>query len=208
MINTKKSINVLGVIFDTKLQWSEHVTKALQKANRSLNAIKMIRKFFSTKELVNLVTSNYYSILLYNSEIWHSANLNVSLKQKLLSASANALKMCLHYPQTRISHYNLHKMTNRATPAMYCKYKGALQIFKLCNEDTPEDEWIHLNFDIINTTRQQFFEVRLNHRLRVGRNALCNKLHDLNGKIPLDWLNLSFENFKIKCKKQFLSFTN
>ena len=207
-ITTKKWINVLGVVFDSNLQWSEHVTKALQKSNKSLNAIKMIRKYFSTNELTTLVTSNYYSILLYNSEIWHSANLNVLLKQKLLTASANALRMCLHYPQTRISHQNLHKLTNRATPHMYCEYKSALQIFKLFNENTPENEWIHLNQDIINTTRQQFFEVRLNHRLRVGKNALCNKLHDLNGKIPLDWLNLSVENYKIKCKNKFLSFNN
>ena len=199
---------MLGVVFDSNLQWSEHVTKALQKSNKSLNAIKMIRKYFSTNELTTLVTSNYYSILLYNSEIWHSANLNVLLKQKLLTASANALRMCLHYPQTRISHQNLHKLTNRATPHMYCEYKSALQIFKLFNENTPENEWIHLNQDIINTTRQQFFEVRLNHRLRVGKNALCNKLHDLNCKIPLDWLNLSVENYKIKCKNKFLSFNN
>ncbi len=128
------------------------------------------------------------------------------LKQKLLTASANALKMCLHYPGTRISHHNLHKATNRATPSMYCDYKSALQIFKLLNENTPKNDWIHLNLDIINTTRQQFFEVRLNHRLRVGKNALCNELHDLNGKIPLDWLNLPLESFKIKCKNKFLSF--
>jgi hypothetical protein len=46
---------------------------------------------FSTKELAALVISNFYSILLYNSEVWHSANLNVVLKQKLLTALANAL---------------------------------------------------------------------------------------------------------------------
>ena len=94
-INTKKSLNVLGVIFDLKLQWSDHVANAILKASRSLNALKMIRKYFTTKELLSLVTSNYFSILLYNSEIWHSSNLKIILQQKLLSASANALKMCL-----------------------------------------------------------------------------------------------------------------
>jgi hypothetical protein len=74
-IQTKKSMNVLGVIFDSKLQWTEHVSKAVQKSSRSLNALKIIRKYFNTPELINLVTSNFFSILLYNSEIWHSANL-------------------------------------------------------------------------------------------------------------------------------------
>ena len=206
-ILTKKSINVLGVIFDSKLQWSEHVAKAVQKSNRSLNALKIIRKFFNTKELIALVTSNYFSVLLYNSEIWQSSNLKVVLQQKLFSASSNALKMCLHYPKTNISHLNIHKLTKRATPSMYCNYKSALQLFKLFNECTPLTEWCHLNFDIINTSRQQFFEIKLNYMLRIGQNVLCNKLHHLNGKIPLEWLNLSFDNYKIKCKNKLLTFT-
>ena len=39
-MKTKSTMNVLGVIFDTKLQWSSHVTKTRQKANGSLNALK------------------------------------------------------------------------------------------------------------------------------------------------------------------------
>ena len=205
-ILTKKSMNVLGVIFDCKLQWSDHVAGALTKSNRSLNAIKIIRKHFSTKELTTLVTSNYFSILFYNSEIWHSSNLKVNLHQNLLSASANALKMCLHYPKLNVSNVNLHKITNRATPSMYNEYKCALQLFKLFNDNTPQIEWLHLNFNIVNTPRQHFFEIYQTNQLRIGKNALCNKLHQLNGKIPLAWLNLSFDSFKIKCKNKFLTF--
>ena len=41
--------------------------------------------------------------------------------------------------------------------------------------------------------------------LKVGLNALTNRLANINGKIELAWLNLSYELFKIKCKKNFLS---
>jgi hypothetical protein len=51
-IRQKKTLNVLGVIFDLKLQWNEHVAKAITKSNYSLNGLKLIRKYFSTKELV------------------------------------------------------------------------------------------------------------------------------------------------------------
>ena len=37
--------------------------------------------------------------------------------------------------------------------------------------------------------------------LKVGLNALTNRLANINGKIELAWLNLSYELFKIKCKK-------
>jgi hypothetical protein len=35
---------------------------------------------------------------------------------------------------------------------------------------------------------------------KIGSNASSNRLYVMNGKIPLDWLNLSLDSFKIKCK--------
>jgi hypothetical protein len=59
---TKKVINVLGVTFDSKLTWAVQVD--IHKANKALNTIKFIQKYFSTKKLVHILTSNFYSILL------------------------------------------------------------------------------------------------------------------------------------------------
>ena len=205
-ITSKKYINILGVVFDSKLQWTNHVAKAINKSNRSLNALRLIRKYFNTQELTSLVTSNYYSILMYNSEIWYSTNLKESDKHNLFVASAKALKMCLHYPKDNISYIEMHKSTKRATPEMYNVYKCAIQLFKLFNETNQTDEWCHLNLNIINTSRQKFFEIKLTNRTRIGLNSTCNKLHQLNGKIPLNWLNLSLNNFKLKCKNKFLTF--
>jgi hypothetical protein len=70
-IISKNVINVLSVTFDSKLQWSEHISKTISKATSTLNAIKLVRIFFNTLELTNLLTRKYYSILYCNSEIWH-----------------------------------------------------------------------------------------------------------------------------------------
>ena len=56
---------------------------------------KIIKGHFKTKELLQLITSNYYSILYYNSEIWHLQSLKANLKQKLLSSSARGVKSCV-----------------------------------------------------------------------------------------------------------------
>ena len=45
VITSKNVINVLGVTFDSRLQWSEQVSKTISKANRALFAIKLIRRF-------------------------------------------------------------------------------------------------------------------------------------------------------------------
>ena len=81
----------LGVIFYSKLQWTEHVAKCSSKALKALNAIKLIKRYFTKTELLQLITSKVLSILYYNLEIWHLPNLKRNLKQKLLSVSANAI---------------------------------------------------------------------------------------------------------------------
>ena len=110
------SINVLGVLFDSKLTWSDHVATTLLKTNKALCAIKLIRKFFTTKELVQIATATVYSILYYNSKIWHLQSLKQSLKQRILSSSASVLKACMKYNSRMISFERIHSKKNRATP--------------------------------------------------------------------------------------------
>jgi hypothetical protein len=55
----KNQISVLGVIFYSRLKWSIQLSHIIQKANKALCAITLISRYFSTKELVLLLTSNY-----------------------------------------------------------------------------------------------------------------------------------------------------
>ena len=70
-LTRKNFMNVLGVAFDNKLNWHKQTELAVSKSRKSLHAIKSIRKHFSKKKLSQLLKSNYYSVLYYNSEIWH-----------------------------------------------------------------------------------------------------------------------------------------
>ena len=44
LVKSKDHMNVLGVIFDSKLSWAKHVAAQTNKANSALHAIKLIRK--------------------------------------------------------------------------------------------------------------------------------------------------------------------
>ena len=134
----------MEVIFDSKLQWADHLAHAITRSMRTLNAIKLIWKFFNQSELLMLVTSNFYSILFYNSEIWHVPTLKSSLKQKFLSTSAKALRVCNSYTNYDISFNNLHKMCRRATPNQMLKHKLALYLFKIYNTDFNSVEFWNL----------------------------------------------------------------
>ena len=96
-------------------------------------------------------------------------------------------------------------MCNRATPESYLLYKHALSLFKLSNEQNDNTfEWIALNFNQILTSRQGSFKTMKTNKRRVGLNALANRLSILNDRIPLDWLNLGYDSYKLKCKNEFL----
>jgi hypothetical protein len=133
-------------------------------------------------------------------------NLKQNLQRDLLTASSNAIKVCLHYPNRMISYINLHKMTNRANPCMYMKYKLFLLLYKTFNMQSPISEWIELNFNQFFTSRQTNFMSNANNRHAIGSNSLCNRFNHLNDLININHLNLNFKSYKIVCKKLFLTY--
>ena len=131
-LTSKPSMNVLGVQFDSKLSWSEQVNKTINKAKKTYHAINLIKKYFNQDELKGLLTSNYFSVLYYNSEIWHLPTLNPQLKQKLLSASANAVKLCLSKLPSNTSYETIQRLAKRATPTQMTTKSLNLINFYFC----------------------------------------------------------------------------
>ena len=127
-----------------------------------------------------------------------------TLKQKLLSVSAKALKISMYYPDPMISFANIHVMNQRATPELMLLYRLSIQLFKLYNTNTHSLEWVSLNWNQILTSRQSKFKILKTNVKKVGLNILVNRLSALNSKIPLDWLNGSLDSFKVKAEKLLL----
>ena len=125
---SKRVTNILGVTFDSKLQWGEQVAAACNKATKAINAKRLIKRFFTKHELLQLTTANIFSVLYYNSEIWHIPSLKNELKKKMTSISAKAIKSCMYYPDCVISFDNIHKINNRAMPDTFMSYKTANQL--------------------------------------------------------------------------------
>ena len=171
----------------------------------ALHAIRLIKGYFTLTELKHLITANFYSILYYNSEIWHLPKINPILKNHLLAASATALKLCTPSYNESMSYTTLHSINNRATPSQMMLYKHSIILYKTLNEQQPPKEWIDLNFTQILSSRQNNFECFNNALFKVGNNILSNRFSTLNRKIPLTWLNLKPVPFKVQCKRQFLS---
>ena len=98
----------------------------------------------------------------------------------------------------------IHELCKQATPDKMQKYKLAICLHKLYNIEFIQIEFYLLNNNQVMTSRQTNFITLKTNRTRVGLNSLANRLHAINGIIPLDWLNLSIETFKVRCKGLFL----
>ena len=113
-------MNVLGVTFDSKLNWSIHVAHTLVRAKKALIALKLIKRFFNIGEMRTLLDANVYSILYYNAAIWLTPLLNNELKQSILSFSANTLRTCLTHEGFDISFENIHRIHKKVPQSKEC----------------------------------------------------------------------------------------
>ena len=121
-----------------------------------------------------------------------------------MSASANAIKLCLSKLPINTSHETIHRIAKRANPTQMSNYKHALQLYKLYNSNTMTDDWISLNLQQNFNRRNEHFQIFIAN-YKVGRNMMTNRFYPLNNIIELSWFNDSFESFKIKCKTLLLS---
>ena len=77
-------------------------------------------------------------------------------------------------------------------------YKHAIVLYKLYNAKNQSTEWIELNLNQILTSKQTTFSTHKTNNLKIGNNALANRLSILNNGNKLDWLNLGMDSFKVK----------
>ena len=119
------------------------------------------------------------------------STLSPQFKQLLLSASAAALKLSQSVQNRMHSFANKHIECKRALQEQMIIYKHAILLLKLYNNESPEIEWIALNYQQILTTRQTKFSVIKATKKRIGNNILTNRMHVLNNKINLLNLNKS-----------------
>jgi hypothetical protein len=199
-------MNVLGVTFDSKLNLSEQVSNAIAKSNKTLYAIKMIKRFFKPNEIKILLNTHFYPVLYYNSEIWLTPYLQAGPRQQLLAASANALRSCLNYPNPYISYEKIHLAFKKSTPDLMDLYKIWLLLYKSINMTISNLDWADLNFQMITTSRQTTIDFHRSCNYKIGNNILTNKFVCIKRKIQLDFLNLSYPSFKYKMRNIFLPY--
>ena len=207
-IQSKHEMNVLGVIFDSKLNWNAHIANAIKKAKKALFGLRLIHRFFNKNEMRSLLDSYVYSVLYYNAVIWLTPEINPQMKNCLLSISANALRSCMLFNNNEISFEKIHLLCKKCTPKQVTLYQIALRAHKILSEMELGVSFEHVTVlnEIACTPRQLNFETFRNNKSKIGMNSTVNKLYHVSKLISLEALGHSFVHFKKLMKLQFLKY--
>ena len=205
MLSVKHEIKVLGVVFDTKLGWTQQVGKTITAANNAKQAIKLIAGYFNSEELLRLATAYFYSRLYYGAKVWLISTLAASLKKKIWQASSRMLRIVAKDYLGVHSFLDLHKYYLRATPDMWSNYSTACGMYNLVCRQLPEQVVPFLMMNVLHSTRQQSFTFTRSNITKIGFNCLSNRLQLVSNRMKCDWQQMSFEAFKARCKEIFIN---
>ena len=117
----KKSVKLLGITIDKKLNFNEHVTNIHKKANQKFHALKRIAKYLDSNKLRILMKAFIESQFNYCPLTWmfHSTQLNNKINKlhdralRLVYKNQNlSFQELLHLDNSFcIHHRNLQKLT-------------------------------------------------------------------------------------------------
>ena len=78
----------LGVIIDDRLSWIHHIDHICKKISKSIGILYKLRKFFNTKNMIDMYYCFVYPYLQYCNEVWGNAYATHLNRLKLLQKRA------------------------------------------------------------------------------------------------------------------------
>ncbi len=204
LVRSSKSMKVLGLTFDHKLDWTQQVHQTIMKTNRLYHGLWHIKKFLNPTQLRSAVTAYYFSVLYYGLEVWFHRNLSFKLKQRLRSAHYRALRLVFGKEKSRTE---LDVMSKRATPDEMADYSLAKMVSKMCISGQPQrllSETMSNSYSVLRSPGRMFFYD--NSKLKIGRQCLKNRLSCVTKQMKFNWLECEVKSLRPKLKKCFFKY--
>ena len=195
-IESTAEMKVLGIIFNNRLEWSSQVEKSIAAARQATQALGLVRKFFTPKEMSKLVTALVFSRLYYAAQVWLHPHLKKRLMDRLYSQSGRSLKLINRYA----TYKQLHCDYNRATPALYSQYLTTVLYYDIMKTDLMLSEVELVTANTLTDRRNKKIVFTTNNNCKIGLNIPCNRFRSVSNKIEKEWMELEKDSFKLKAK--------
>jgi hypothetical protein len=207
-LKSEATMSVLGIVFDRKLSWESHLSRAVNGCQRMKPALRVLKKKLSRKELLKVITTHYYSRLYYGSEVWFQP-LKKVLKDSISPVHYFPLRLALNDFNRLTSRKSINLKVNRAPPNELNEYKLARILISISNNQDPFVLFYELLSHSVVETRKphnpKFLDMS---RTRLGRQSLANRVNVVAMKLKFEWLHVesSKELLRKNLKKSFFSY--
>ena len=132
-IKTSKTVKLLGVTIDEKLNFEDHVSSLCKKAAAQLNALGRIQHYLGQKQKESIINSFIYSNFNYCPLVWHFCPAKSVFKIEKIQE--RALKLLLN--DYNSSYKELLEKTNKPSMEVNRMRSLALEVFKTFNNLNP-----------------------------------------------------------------------
>jgi hypothetical protein len=206
-IESKKSMRVLGLLFDDCLSWEPQALECVKTCKRMKPALWKLKRRLTKTEFSQVITSHYYPRLYFSSEVWLNC-LSSKLSKIIASVHYHPLRMLLNDFKVRLSRKTIDKLPCRASPRDYNEFKIAKMLIHVCDNAAPfllfHEIVSHSLFDRRSMKCPKFYDTS---RLKIGQQAFANRLNKVSRKINFDWngIELSRDTLRIKLKSSFFT---
>ena len=135
VIEQVKHTKFVGVIFDDKLNWSNHICYINSKIAKGVGIICRAKKYFTTTALVNLYNAFIFPYLIYCVEVWGNA---LSIHLTPLLKLQNKILRIITFTHHRIDKDKLFYNTGILPFNVLVKHRIGLLMHKLSNGNVPK----------------------------------------------------------------------
>jgi hypothetical protein len=202
-IVTSSKMKVLGITFDDKLQWKEHIDNTVKRTNRLMHGLKHVRKYLDAKQMSQVTTAFYFSVLYYGCETWYHRHLSFHLKQRVRSCHYRALRLIYG----NLTRSEIDQRCERSTPDEWADYSLAKMMARTIKVAAPRRMMEGIMQNAYSERRQAgrmfFFDCS---KRKIGRQMLRNRLQQISRQMKFEWLFTPVNALRPHLKKQFFSY--
>jgi hypothetical protein len=203
-VKSTKTMKVLGMVFDHRMEWTSQVTQTINKTHRLYHGMKHLKRFLSKIQLKQALTAYYFSVLYYGIEVWYHRHLSSKLKNRVRSAHYRALRLLYGKEKTRD---DLDATSERATPDEMSEYSLAKLTAKMYLVNAPARLLKNTMNNAYKVSRKpgQLFFYDTSFRM-IGRQCLANRLPCITKQMKFKWLECEVSSLRVNLKKCFFKY--
>jgi len=201
-VQSTNTMNVLGLTFDSKLDWGSQISSTISKCSRTLHGLRNIRKFFNTNQFKQIITAFFFSVLNYGMEIWFHHNLGFHHKRRIRALHYKALRTVYRKSMPK---EELDKL--RAPPDKMALFLQAKILINIMNMKQPLTLYNRLdNLSYIERRVPWRFQFRDNSNKRIRKQCIENRAMTIAKHLKFDWAIMpSRDQIRTSLKKTFFA---